>query len=321
MCKLSVVFMGTPDFATEILKTIHEANYEIKAVVTTPDKPSGRGLKLTESSIKQYAVSQNLKILQPEKLKNPEFIQSLRQLNADCFIVVAFRMLPKEVWSLPQRGTFNLHASLLPDYRGAAPINHVIINGEQKTGVTTFFINDDIDTGDILLREEINILPSENAGSLHDKLMVSGAQLVLKTLDGISSGNLKPIPQFLISNGTKLNPAPKIFKQDCLIDWNQSANVIFNKIRGLSPYPCAYTELTNENNEVLSLKIYETEIIHSHETCAYGTIISDRKSYFMIKTEDGFISIKDLHLSGKKRLKIEEFLKGFRFELNWKIKV
>ena len=302
--KLRIVFMGTPAFAVPCLDILVQNGYDIAGVITAPDKPAGRGQKLQVSAVKEYAIEKNLNILQPLKLKDPDFVEELRALNADLFIVVAFRMLPEIIWAMPPKGTFNLHGSLLPQYRGAAPINWAIINGETKTGVTTFFLQHEIDTGDVLFQVEIDILPTDNAGSLHDKMMFIGADLVLKTVEAIENGNTKGIPQVMSAN---IQHAPKIFKPDCQIDCNQPVETIHNKVRGLSPYPTAFTYLGEK-----VLKIFVTDFILSNDDAVPGTIDHDGKNYFRIKAADGWLDIKDLQLEGKKRLGVKEFLLGYR---------
>jgi len=304
--QLRIVFMGTPDFATESLKRLVENDYNIVGVVTVPDRPAGRGQKIKFSSVKEYAISQNLKVLQTEKLKNIQFIDELKSLKADLFVVVAFRMLPEVVWKLPPYGTFNLHASLLPKFRGAAPINWAIINGEKETGVSTFFIEKNIDTGNIIFQQKTKILPNEIAGKLHDKLMIIGSQLVCKTIDAIISGQAPNIPQ---KNKTTCY-APKIFKADCKIDWNKGVENIHNKIRGLSPYPTAWAIIDKSKNT--NIKFFKSSIDKVKHSERYGTVISDKKN-LKIAAKDGFINIHELQLSGKKKMKAEEFLKGFIF--------
>lgn len=307
-----IVFMGTPEFAVESLKMLVENNYNVAGVVTNPDKPAGRGRQIRESPVKKYAKEQNLPILQPEKLSDQNFIQQLKELRPALQVVVAFKILPSEVFNIPEYGTFNLHASLLPDYRGAAPINHVIINGEQKTGVTTFFLDDKVDTGKIIRKKETEIVEDDTAGSLHDKLMFLGAELVIETVDAIRNGDYQAIPQDkLVNNGENLKKAPKIFKDDCLINWNKPSKEIYNFIRGLSPYPAAQTVLTNSKE--ISIKIYHASSPEkkTHDY-ACGTIFSDDKSYIKVATPDGFIYLEDLQQSGKKRMKVQEFLKGFK---------
>ncbi len=312
---LRIVFMGTPEFAVEILKELVENAYQVVGVVTAPDKPSGRGQKLQEPEVKKYALQQNLKILQPEKLKNQEFITELTALKADLQIVVAFRMLPEIVWRMPKNGTFNLHASLLPNYRGAAPINWAIINGEEKTGLTTFMIDEEIDTGKILLKKEIEIKKTDSAGDLHDRMMIAGAKLVLETIEMISSGNLQAISQdSLIQDITEIKPAPKIFKNDCRINWELEGEKIYNFIRGLSPFPCAWTTLVYpENMKILNFKVFETEWVPSSHNEKYGNLKAE-KNRLLVAVKDGYISLKTVQLEGKKKLGVEEFLRGFYFD-------
>lgn len=304
--------MGSPEFAVATLGSLLMNGHNVIAVVTSPDKPSGRGRKITKSPVKKFAEFSSLTIMQPQNLKDAEFINKLKELNADLFIVVAFRMLPEVVWKIPAIGTINLHASLLPDYRGAAPINHVIINGESVTGVTTFFIDEKIDTGRILLREEIQIFPFENAGDLHDRLMKNGARLVIKTLADIADNKIIPIPQSqLISPGRIPKTAPKIHPDFCLIDWNKEAVTIHNLIRGLAPYPCAKSFFKNESI-TNSFKIYESRPESSVHEFKPGQIISDGKHFLRIACKDGFVNITSLQLEGKTRMNTVEFLKGFR---------
>ncbi len=323
-----IVFMGTPDFAVESLKALIENEYNVVGVITMPDKPAGRGYKLQHSPVKRYALEQGLTILQPENLKDKGFLDELKQLKADLQVVVAFRMLPEIVWSMPPKGTFNLHASLLPQYRGAAPINWAIINGESETGVTTFFISHEIDTGKIIFQEKTTITPDDTAGTLHDRLMVIGAKLVLKTVDAIMDNSVKPTCQSeLIDNEASLKPAPKIFKADCNIDWRKGVQEINNFVRGLSPYPAAWTELFfTGNEEGIRVKIFACEIIENRliindsstrdveHAIQEGVILTDNKSYMHVVAGDGLIGITDLQLSGKKRLNIIGFLNGYKLD-------
>ena len=297
--------MGTPHFAVECLNILVQNGYDIAAVVTAPDRPAGRGQKINFSAVKEYALKNNIQILQPTKLKEEAFIQSLKELNANLFVVVAFRMLPEVVWNMPEFGTFNLHASLLPQYRGAAPINWAIINGETKTGVTTFFLQQEIDTGDILMSESIDILPEDNFETLHDKLMVLGAELTLKTVKAIENNDVHPIAQ----SQQPSTPAPKIFKEDGILDFNQTSTQLHNKVRGLSPFPAAYTHLDGK-----ILKIFKTEVQEVHGDVPYGTIDTDQKTYLMIKCKKGWLNVLELQLEGKKRMIISDFLKGYRFQ-------
>ena len=304
MSSWRIVFLGTPDFAVESLKALLQAGYNVVGVVTAPDKPAGRGQKLSESAVKQYAQEQGLPILQPLKLKDPEFIAQLSALKPDLQVVVAFRMLPETVWNLPPKGTVNVHGSLLPKYRGAAPINWAILNGENETGVSTFKLQHEIDTGDILLQEKMPIGPNETAGELHDRMKVEGAQLLVKTLRELASGTLKASPQQLNSD-TK--HAPKLFKTDCEIDWNNTSEQIHNLIRGLSPYPTAFTVLGDK-----TLKIFSAEIEPGKPEIPAGTFSSDHKSYLKFAATDGYLSLKEMQLEGKKKMGIEEFLRGIR---------
>ena len=301
--------MGTPEFAVPSLNKIYEAGYEIAAVITAPDKPAGRGMQLTQSAVKKFALAKNLKILQPEKLKSREFIEELKSLKADLQVVVAFRMLPEIVWNMPPMGTVNLHGSLLPQYRGAAPINWAIINGEKETGVTTFKLQQQIDTGNILLQEKIPVSENETAGTLHDKMMNVGAELLLKTIRGLENGTLKEIPQPSTSNvgHATLRAAPKIFTETCEINWNKNVEEIYNLIRGLSPYPSAFTFLNGKK-----LKIFSAEKENSGESNGAGQFLTDHKTFLKFAARDGFISLKEIQLEGKKKMKIEDFLRGWR---------
>ncbi len=302
--RLKIVFMGTPQFAVSSLEKLIHEGFDIAAVITAPDKPAGRGLVSTESPVKKCAIQHGIKILQPTNLKAQSFIDELKQLRADLFVVVAFRMLPEIVWDMPELGTINLHASLLPDYRGAAPINHAILNGETETGLTTFFLKKEIDTGDILFTKPIEILPDDNAGSLHDKMMLAGAELLFKTVKVIESRSFNTMPQHKNSNKT----APKIFKEDCKIDWNNSSQTIYNFIRGLSPYPTAWTILEDK-----TLKIFSGKIIFDKTSQSPGNYITDGKQYLRFATADGLIDITELQLEGKKKMSVTDFLKGYRF--------
>lgn len=309
MNDLKILFSGTPDFAVESLKILFENGYNICGVITAPDKPAGRGMQMQQSAVKKYAQSKGLLILQPEKLKDAAFLSQVASLKADLHIVVAFRMMPEQLWSMPRLGTLNLHASLLPQYRGAAPINRAIMNGETTTGVTTFFLKHEIDTGDIILSDKVDIGPTETAGELHDRLMHIGAALVLKTVQQIEKGNLSTTPQNSISS--EIKHAPKIFKNDCIINWSEKTSTVFNQIRGLSPYPGAFTILEDKYGKTLTLKIYIASVVESKELFEAGKIISDNKSFINIATSDGIISIKELQLEGKKRMNVEDFLRGF----------
>lgn len=304
--------MGTPDFAVETLKVLIENEYNVVGVITAPDRPAGRGQKIHESAVKKYAVEQGLTILQPLKFKNEEFLTELKALNANLQIVVAFRMLPEVVWDMPAYGTFNLHASLLPQYRGAAPINWAIMNGEKESGVTTFFIEKEIDTGKILFQEKVTIGDNDNAGVLHDKLMETGGKLVLKTVKAIEEDDFTETSQdSLFIDEKELKPAHKIFKQDCRIDWNKDINEIHNFVRGLSPYPCAWTEFIKEE-KILSAKIYEVEVIDTKE---YDfDVVSDNKTFIHVTTPKGKLSIIEFQPAGKRKMKVVEFLKGNKFD-------
>lgn len=306
---LRIVFMGTPDFAVASLADLVENGYQVVGVITAPDKPAGRGRKLQEPAVKKYASEKGLRVLQPEKLKNPDFIRELQGLKADLQVIVAFRMLPEVVWSMPRLGTFNLHGSLLPQYRGAAPLNWAVINGEKETGVTTFLLSHEIDTGAILFQEKTPIGDNDTVGDIHDRLMDIGAQLVLKTVDALAEGNYSPLDQDEIKVDS-LKPAPKLFKDDCRIDWTQTGEQIRNLIRGLSPYPAAWTELEDENGNSYTMKIYFADL-EADSDAKPGTIESDEKSYLKIAAADRRLSITDLQLSGKKRMKTDEFLRGF----------
>jgi methionyl-tRNA formyltransferase len=301
---MRIVFMGTPDFAVASLAALFDAGFEIAAVVTAPDKPAGRGQKLNESAVKRYATEKGLKVLQPVKLKDPEFITTLQALKADLQVVVAFRMLPEAVWNMPPKGTINLHASLLPQYRGAAPINHAIINGETESGVTTFFLKHEIDTGDIIETRAVAITANDTAGDLHDKLVVVGAQLLVDTVKAIEKGEYKEQPQPAAED---LKHAPKIFKDFCKIDWNQPVLNIYNLVRGLSPYPTAFTSLNDK-----TLKIFKAEIESKEPGIAAGGFLTDGKTFLKFATKDGFLKLTDLQYEGKKRMTVEEFLRGMR---------
>lgn len=307
-----IVYMGTPDFAVEPLKKLVENNYNVVGVITNPDKPAGRGQKIKEAAVKKYAKGQNLKILQPEKFRDEIFLNQLRELNADLQIIVAFKMLPEIVWSMPKIGTFNLHASLLPHYRGAAPLNWALINGDEKTGVTTFFLKHEIDTGNIIFQEEVPITPNDNVGVIHDKLMYKGADLVIKTVDAIIQNNYPIIDQKdLVSQGVEIKHAPKIFKNDCKINWNKDISSIHNLIRGLSPYPASWTEIINAD-EVIQLKIFKSEKEITAHNYSIGKIITDNKTFLKVAVSNGLINIIELQLAGKKRLNINDFLRGFQ---------
>lgn len=307
---LRIVFFGTPDFAVESLRQLVDGGFNICGVVTMPDKPAGRGHKMYQSPVKEYALSHGLKLLQPLNLKAPDFISELKKLNGNLFIVIAFRMLPEVVWKMPELGTFNLHASLLPKYRGAAPINWAIINGDTKTGVTTFFLKHEIDTGDIIEQEEIEILPSDNAGSLHDKLMHIGARLTLKTVCDIISETLSVTPQNAIISTISPTPAPKIFKETCRIEWDKTSGEVHNFIRGLSPYPAAWTDILFSDNTQINIKVFETEVTEIKSIKPGNIYIQDNS--LLIDTADKKIRIISLQPQGKKRMTADEYLRGLR---------
>ena len=321
--EIRIVFMGTPEFAVESLKALVEYGYQVVGVITAPDKPAGRGRQLSESAVKKYALENSLKVLQPEKLKNPKFIAELESLKADLQIVVAFRMLPEMVWNMPPLGTFNLHASLLPLYRGAAPLNWAVINGETETGVTTFLLSHEIDTGQIIFQEKVTIAENDTVGDLHDRMMAIGSGLVLKTVDALAEGRVQPIDQtLLIDSPERIKQAPKIFKEDCRIDWTRDTESVRNLIRGLSPNPTAWTELIHpEKAEILSAKIYAASHDNSSLPAAPGTIQTDGKKYLKIACPDGWLSITEIQLSGKKQMKIDELLRGFQHIGEWRIKM
>jgi len=311
---MKVVFMGTPDFAVSSLNAICQAGYNVVGVVTVPDRQTGRGLKVTYSPVKQYALDHQLPLLQPEKLRDEQFQATLRSWDADIFVVVAFRMLPQSVWAMPSMGTFNLHASLLPQYRGAAPINWAIINGEQETGVTTFMLNERIDEGGILLQRTTPITPDDNAETLHDRLASMGSQLVVETLLGLQQGTLHPKPQPIV---TELNLAPKIFKPDCAINWNQQGRRVVDFIRGLSPYPAATMLMEDDKGQEHSFKVFQASF-QSDANSAVGQLVTEKKSVLKIGVKDGFLHVLSLQLSGKKRITAEEFLRGHDVK-NWRI--
>jgi methionyl-tRNA formyltransferase len=314
MNSLRIVFMGTPEFAVATLGALVINGFNVVGVVTAPDKPAGRGRKISKPAVKVYAEKLCLPLLQPESLRNPEFIERLKAFDADLFIVVAFRMLPEVIWKLPKKGTINLHASLLPNYRGAAPINHAIINGEKVTGVTTFFIDEKIDTGSILLREKIKISPVENAGDIHDKLMKLGARVVIKTITDISLNRIVAVPQDkLLKPGDLPKSAPKINPEFCVIDWEKDPSQVYNLIRGLSPYPAAKTFLKNDN-KTISLKIFDAQPEIVDHDMIPGRIISDGKQFMKIACRKGYMNILSLQLEGKNRMGTEEFLRGFRID-------
>ena len=311
---LRIVYMGTPDFAVESLRALVEGGYHVVGVITMPDKPVGRhGSVLQASPVKQYAVSQGLPVLQPEKLKDETFLAELRALNADLQIVVAFRMLPEVVWNMPRMGTFNLHASLLPQYRGAAPINWAVINGDKETGATTFFLTHEIDTGKIIRQKHLPIADTDDVGTVHDTLMVMGAGLVLETVDLLLAGQTDAVSQEeFYKEVSELRPAPKIFKDTCRIDWHRPVKKIYDFIRGLSPYPVAWTELISPEDTRTALKIYQSEKRPETHDYPIGTILTDKKTYVDVAVEDGFLRLLSVQQAGKKRLPITDFLNGFK---------
>lgn len=319
--QLRIVYMGTPDFAVEPLRLLLQNGYNVVGVVTVPDKPAGRGQKIHQSAVKQFAQSNNLTVLQPAKLRDNEFVKQLEQLKPDLAIVVAFRMLPEVVWRLPRLGTFNLHASLLPDYRGAAPINWAVINGDKVTGVTTFFIDKEIDTGNVLLQKEVPIVNNETAGELHDRLMVVGAKLVLDTVNAIATAQVKAIPQHNLVGSHKMpRPAPKLFKDTTRISWMQPAEKVHNFILGLSPYPAAWCEMADSDGNTIPVKIFRTELCSTQKQAEVGHIFSDGKTYIEVGCGEGTIKVLELQLAGKRKLSTQDFLKGFREIANYSFK-
>lgn len=309
---LRIVYMGTPDFAVESLKALVEGGYNVVGVITMPDKPAGRGHKIQYSPVKQYALEVGLPLLQPEKLKDESFLTELKALNADLQIVVAFRMLPEVVWNMPRLGTFNLHASLLPQYRGAAPINWAVINGDTETGITTFFLTHEIDTGRIIKQEKVAIEESDNAGIVHDKLMELGARLVVETVDAILDGSVESVEQSnFYSDESVLKTAPKIFKETCLLDWGLSPKQVYDFVRGLSPYPAAWTELLYPDGKIVSTKVFEVAYRNEHHELALGAIVTDSKNYVDVAVNGGFVSLIEIQQAGKKRMGVKDFLRGF----------
>lgn len=309
---LRIVYMGTPDFAVESLKALVEGGYNVVGVITMPDKPAGRGHKIQYSPVKQYALEVGLPLLQPEKLKDETFLADLKAWNADLQIVVAFRMLPEIVWNMPRLGTFNLHASLLPQYRGAAPINWAVINGDTETGITTFFLTHEIDTGRIIKQEKVAIEESDNAGIVHDKLMELGARLVVETVDAILDGSIESVEQSnFYSDESVLKAAPKIFKETCLLDWGLLPKQVYDFVRGLSPYPAAWTELLYPDGKIVSTKVFEVAYRNEHHELASGTIVTDGKNYVDVAVNGGFVSLLEIQQAGKKRMGVKDFLRGF----------
>lgn len=308
--KISIVFMGTAEFAIPSLERLLDEGYDVRAVVTATDKEAGRGKKISMSPVKEFALKKNLFLLQPERLKDEDFIKKMEEINADIFVIVAFRMLPKILWAMPKYGSINIHAALLPNYRGAAPINHALINGEKKTGVSSFFLDENIDTGNIILQQECEIFPEDNFGILYDKLKIIGADICVKTLHLIETQNVNLVEQENIDIN-ELKEAPKITKEFCKIDINKSAEEIHNFVRGLSPSPCAFFQIDDET----ILKIYKTSFENQIHEFPLGKIISDNKKYLKIATKDGFVFIEELQISGKKRMDIKSFLAGNKIKI------
>ena len=319
---MKIVYFGTPEIAASQLEAILAAGYDVPAVVTTPDRPAGRGKQMHASEVKECALRHGLPVLQPEKLKDEAFVEQLRSYNADLFVVVAFRMLPEVIWSMPPKGTINLHASLLPQYRGAAPINHAIINGETETGLTTFILDKEIDTGAMIMQEKIAIGEKMNAGELHDALMHLGNDVIVKTIKMIEEGRVEAKSQSMVieKENLTLKPAPKIFKEDCYIDWSKSGKEIYNFVRGLSPYPAAHAKIQNPEGEILDLKIFETELaLKSSENDAKFALKTDQKTFLEVVLDDSCIKIIEIQQAGKKAMPIAEFLRGTRVSEDWKL--
>ena len=315
---IRIAYFGTPEFAASQLEAIIDAGYEVAVVVTMPDKPAGRGRKIQYSDVKKTALEHGLPLLQPEKLKDPAFLEQLASYQADLFIVVAFRMLPAVVWQMPKLGTFNLHASLLPQYRGAAPINFAIINGETETGLTTFFLNEEIDKGAIIMREKVAIRPDETAGELHDELMLLGNKVIVETIKKIENGSVSALPQEELAENQFLKTAPKISKEFCNVDCNQDCQTVYNHIRGLSPYPTAHIKLRSDNGEAIDLKIYSSEIERCLTQLPVGSVVTDNKKYVKIALKDGFIHLTTVQQAGKKAMPIADFLRGTALNGTWK---
>ena len=315
---IRIAYFGTPEFAASQLEAILKAGYEVTVVITMPDKPAGRGRQIQYSDVKKTALEHGLPLLQPEKLKDPLFLEQLASYQANLFVVVAFRMLPAVVWQMPELGTFNLHASLLPQYRGAAPINFAIINGETETGLTTFFLNEEIDMGAVIMREKVGIRPDETAGELHDELMVLGNKLVVETIKKVEQGTVEPLPQEQLAEGQTLKPAPKISKEFCNIDWGQDRLTIYNHIRGLSPYPAAHTQLISEMGERIEMKVFSSEMEACHPDMPVGSVVTDNKKFLKIAIKDGFIHLTQVQQAGKKAMPIADFLRGTRLDGLWK---
>ena len=314
---IRIAYFGTPEFAASQLEAILKAGYEVAVVVTMPDKPAGRGRKIQYSEVKKTALEHNLPLLQPEKLKDPEFLDQLASFEANLFIVVAFRMLPASVWQMPELGTFNLHASLLPQYRGAAPINFAIINGETETGLTTFFLNEEIDKGAVIKREKVDIRYDETAGELHDELMLLGNRVVVDTIKQIEKGEAKALPQEELLENHPLKAAPKITKEFCNVDWSQDCQTVYNHIRGLSPYPAAHTQLHSENGDTMDMKLFASEIEKCRHDLPLGSVVTDNKTGLKIAAKDGFIHLTQVQQAGKKSMPIEDFLRGTQLVGRW----
>ena len=318
MKNIRIVYFGTPEFAASQLEAILAAGFDVAAVVTMPDKPAGRGKKIQFSEVKKTALAHGLPLLQPEKLKDPDFLSQLATYQANLFIVVAFRMLPAVVWKMPKLGTFNLHASLLPQYRGAAPINFALINGETETGLTTFFLNEEIDKGDIIMREKATIRPDETAGELHDELMLLGNRIVVETIKKIGQGCLSTQNQEEFAGNRPLKSAPKITKEFCRINWHQDCLTIFNHIRGLSPYPAAHTQLVSGQGNSIEMKVFASEIEAETPTLPVGTVVTDNKTVLKIMAEDGFVRLTQVQQAGKKSMSVADFLRGTQLLGEWK---
>ena len=315
---MRIAYFGTPEFAASQLEAILAAGYEVAVVVTMPDKPAGRGQKIQYSEVKKTALQHNLPLLQPEKLRDQLFLQQLASFHADLFIVVAFRMLPAAVWQMPPLGTFNLHASLLPQYRGAAPINFAIINGETETGLTTFFLNEEIDKGAVIMRETVAIRPDENAGELHDELMRLGNKVVVETIRRIEAGNVVTLEQGQLETDSYLKPAPKISKEFCKIDWNRDIQSVYNHIRGLSPYPAAHTVLTSDEGGRIEMKVFAAEMETLQPKEETGAVVTDNKKYLKVALTDGYLHLTEVQQAGKKRMSLADFLRGTQFIGTWK---
>ena len=316
-----ILFMGTPEFAVDSLKTLLEAGYHIVGVVTAPDKPAGRGKKMSQPEVKKFALQHNLRVLQPVKLKDENFVREIKNLKPHLGVVVAFRMLPEIVWSLPEQGTINLHASLLPQYRGAAPVNHAIMNGEKETGLTTFFLDKEIDTGNIILQEKIAIGKDEYLDSLHDRMKSAGAQLLLRTVDMIREGKATAIPQDQLTGGIEpVKSAPKIFKEDCLIHWDKDVKTVYNHIRGLSPYSAPFSYLVSPADEKTQVKIYKVIPETANHSLQPGTIVTDGKKELKVAVKNGFIAITELQAAGRKRMSTDAFLRGFPLTNEWRFR-